>query len=183
VVDGGSDLHPQVAVRRMGTATGDGPGTRHGVLDSTSVRALHKAAGAARRGDLKLSEIIVSAWTVSWRFWHQACVIADGAGPSHRCSGSRRGQAHELAHAILLLGILPDVPKWVVGNRGYTSDSFRGHTWKTGMADRPGLAIALAGICALLWWWSFRWKGAATLKCCGRLAWPFGRRSLRRAAR
>jgi hypothetical protein len=53
-------------------------------LDSTSVRAHHKAAGAARRGDLKLSEIIVSAWTVSWRFWHQGLRDRRRSWPSHR---------------------------------------------------------------------------------------------------
>jgi hypothetical protein len=31
-------------------------------LDGTSVRAHQKAAGAARRGDLKLSETVVKRW-------------------------------------------------------------------------------------------------------------------------
>ena len=34
------------------------------LLDGTSVRAHHKAAGAARRGDLKWSEIIVKRLAV-----------------------------------------------------------------------------------------------------------------------
>jgi hypothetical protein len=92
-------------------------------------------------------------------------VIADGAGQAIAFRIAP-GQAHELAHAILLLGILPDVPKWVVGNRGYTSDSFRGHTWKTGHGGqarpryRPRGHLRAAVVVEL------RWKGAATLKCC-----------------
>jgi hypothetical protein len=37
------------------------------------------------------------------------------------------GQAHELPHAIPLVDRLPGVPKWVVGDRGYTSHAFREH--------------------------------------------------------
>ncbi len=51
-------------------------------------------------------------------------VIADGPG---RAIAFRiaPGQAHELPHAIPLLERLPGVPKWVVGDRGYSSHSFR----------------------------------------------------------
>ncbi len=38
-------------------------------------------------------------------------------------------QAHELPQAILLLEQLPDVPTWVVADRGYTSHAFREHVW------------------------------------------------------
>ncbi len=37
------------------------------------------------------------------------------------------GQGHELPHAIPLLDKLPDVPKWVVADRGYSSHAFREH--------------------------------------------------------
>ena len=37
------------------------------------------------------------------------------------------GQAHELPQAIPLLNRLPGVPKWVVGDCGYTSQAFREH--------------------------------------------------------
>ena len=37
------------------------------------------------------------------------------------------GQAHELLHAVALLDRLPDVPKWVVADRGYSSHAFRQH--------------------------------------------------------
>jgi transposase len=58
-------------------------------------------------------------------------VIANGAG---RAVAFRiaPGQAHELPHAIPLLEALPDVPKWVVGDRGYTSHRFREHIWNLG---------------------------------------------------
>jgi len=37
------------------------------------------------------------------------------------------GQAHELRHAVALLDQLPNVPRWVVADRGYTSHAFRDH--------------------------------------------------------
>lgn len=63
-------------------------------------------------------------------------MIADGAG---RAIAFRvaPGQAHELPHAIPLLEALPDVPKWVVCDRGYTSHSFREHIWS--MGARPAI--------------------------------------------
>ena len=39
------------------------------------------------------------------------------------------GQAHELPRAIPLLNRLPGVPKWVVGDRSYSSNVFREHIW------------------------------------------------------
>jgi transposase len=47
------------------------------------------------------------------------------------------GQAHELPHAIPLLDQLPGVPRWVVGDRGYTSHRFREHIWS--MGARPAI--------------------------------------------
>jgi transposase len=53
-------------------------------------------------------------------------VIADGAG---RAIAFRiaPGQAHELPHAVPLLDRLPDVPLWVVADRGLSSHAFREH--------------------------------------------------------
>ena len=63
-------------------------------------------------------------------------MIADGAG---RAIAFRiaPGQAHELPHAIALLEALPGVPRWVVGDRGYTSHRFREHIWDIGA--RPAI--------------------------------------------
>ena len=53
-------------------------------------------------------------------------MIADGLG---RAIAFRiaPGQTHELPEAIRLLNRLPDVPTWVVADRGYCSHSFREH--------------------------------------------------------
>jgi transposase len=63
-------------------------------------------------------------------------VIADGQG---RAIALRiaPGQAHELPHAVPLLDRLPGVPKWVVADRGYSSDAFRQHIWDVGA--RPAI--------------------------------------------
>ena len=47
------------------------------------------------------------------------------------------GQAHELPLAPDLLALLPDVPGWVVGDRGYASDAFRQQIWNLGA--RPAI--------------------------------------------
>ena len=63
-------------------------------------------------------------------------MIADGAG---RAIALRiaPGQAHELPHAIPLLDCLPGVPKWVVGDRGYSSHGFREYVRDAGA--RPAI--------------------------------------------
>ena len=47
------------------------------------------------------------------------------------------GQAHELPHAVPLLAALPDVPLWVVADRGYSSHAFREHVRDLGA--RPAI--------------------------------------------
>lgn len=63
-------------------------------------------------------------------------MITDGAGRAVAFQIAP-SQAHELPQAILLLEALPDVPKWVVGDRGYTSHHFREHVWSLGA--RPAI--------------------------------------------
>ena len=63
-------------------------------------------------------------------------MIADGLGRAVAFIVAP-GQAHELPHAIPLLDRLPGVPKWVVGDRGYTSHAFRQHIW--GRGARPAI--------------------------------------------
>lgn len=47
------------------------------------------------------------------------------------------GQAHELPMAPDLVRCLPEVPKWVVGDRGLASDTFRAMIWAIGA--RPAI--------------------------------------------
>jgi transposase len=63
-------------------------------------------------------------------------VIADAAG---RAIAFRLapGQAHELPQALPLLEALPDVPHWVVADRGHASHLFRQHIWD--MGARPAI--------------------------------------------
>ena len=51
-------------------------------------------------------------------------MIADGRGRA-LAFALAPGQAHELLMAPGLLDCLPDVPGWVVGDRGLASDAFR----------------------------------------------------------
>ena len=51
-------------------------------------------------------------------------MIADGRGRAIAFALAP-GQAHELSLASGLLGYLPDITGWVVGDRGFASDAFR----------------------------------------------------------
>ncbi len=78
-------------------------------LDGPSIRAHQKAAGAARKGALQLSETIVKPWAALGGLWDQGLRDrrrARTGGGVHRSTG----QAHELPHAIPLLDRLPSVP-------------------------------------------------------------------------
>jgi transposase len=63
-------------------------------------------------------------------------VIADGAGRAVAFHVAP-GQAQELPQAVALLARLPDVPGWVVADRGHTSHAFRSHIWDLGA--RPAI--------------------------------------------
>jgi transposase len=63
-------------------------------------------------------------------------VVADGRGRAVAFALAP-GQAHELPLAPGLLGCLPDVPGWVVGDRGLASDAFRARVWALGA--RPAI--------------------------------------------
>ena len=52
------------------------------------------------------------------------------------------GQAHKLPLAPSLLEVLPAVPGWIVGNRGYASDGFRQRIWNLGA--RPAIRYSVA---------------------------------------
>ena len=63
-------------------------------------------------------------------------MIADGRGRAIAFALAP-GQAHELPHAVPLLGRLPDVPGRVVADRGLSSHAFREHIWDLGA--RPAI--------------------------------------------
>ncbi len=63
-------------------------------------------------------------------------MIADGRGRAVAFALAP-GQAHELPMAQGLLDCLPDVPGWVVGDRGLASDAFRERIWDIGA--RPAI--------------------------------------------
>ena len=58
-------------------------------------------------------------------------MIADGRGRAVAFALAP-GQTHELPLAPGLLGCLPDVPGWVVGDKGFASDDFRDRIWDLG---------------------------------------------------
>lgn len=47
------------------------------------------------------------------------------------------GQAHELSMAPGLIDRLPDVPGWIIGDRGFAADAFRTLIWDLGA--RPAI--------------------------------------------
>ena len=63
-------------------------------------------------------------------------MIADGRGRAVAFAIAP-GQAHELPMAPGLLDCLPDIPGWVVGDRGLASDAFRDLIWS--MGARPAI--------------------------------------------
>ena len=63
-------------------------------------------------------------------------MIADAAGRAVAFALAP-GQAHELPQAVPLLARLPDVPMWVVADRGHSGHAFREHVWSLGA--RPAI--------------------------------------------
>ena len=63
-------------------------------------------------------------------------MITDGAGRAISFALAP-GQAHELPLAQDLVDCLPDIPGWVVGDKGYASHAFRQFIWDQGA--RPAI--------------------------------------------
>ena len=63
-------------------------------------------------------------------------MITDGAGRAISFALAP-GQAHELPLAPDLVDCLPDIPGWVVGDKGYASPAFRQFIWDHGARSRP----------------------------------------------
>ena len=69
-------------------------------------------------------------------FGSKACVLADASG---RAIGFKfaPGQARELPLAPALLALLVAIPRWILGDRGYSSHLFRTLIWNLGA--RPAI--------------------------------------------
>ena len=94
-------------------------------LDGTNVRAHQEAAGAERMGaDAEERDRREALGRSRGGYGTKACVIADGRGRAVAFALAP-GQAHEVLMAPGLLDCLPDVPGWVVGDRGLASEAFR----------------------------------------------------------
>ena len=105
-------------------------------LDGTSIRAHQKAAGAAKKPAPAPRGAGEALGRSRGGYGTKACVIADSSGRAVAIALAP-GQAHELPNAMPLLARLPDVPIWVVADRGYSSHVFREHIWNLGA--RPAI--------------------------------------------
>ncbi|WP_152659222.1 IS5 family transposase [Gluconobacter oxydans] len=104
-------------------------------LDGTNIRARHKAAGAAKKGDSGGRQNDRETLGRSrGGFGSKVCVAADGHGKALSFTLTP-GQAHELPSAMALLDALPHAPRYVVCDRGYASNQFREALWDRG--SRP----------------------------------------------
>jgi len=84
------------------------------------------------------------------------------------------GQAHELPVAPALLDRLPRAPRWVVGDRGYSSHAFRQLVWDAGARPAiptkrreavvacPGFIYANRNRIERLWARLKEWRAVAT---------------------
>jgi transposase len=90
-------------------------------LDGTNIRAHHKAAGAEKGGSTAKSEMYAR------RLAARAAAMAQSLCHRRRARAIAfaPGQAPELPLAPGLLGCRPDVPGWIVGDRGCASDAVR----------------------------------------------------------
>ena len=138
MVDGSPDLHSLVAAGRVGAASHLGTATRRGAGHGLSRWDCHQSApegcGRVKQKAAEATGPRGAAQALGRSrggFGTKACVIADGAGRAVAFALAP-GQAHELPHAVPLLARLPDVPLWVVADRGYSSHAFRQHVWNLG---------------------------------------------------
>lgn len=86
-------------------------------------RGPRPAAGGPKKGPSGRRNALEALGRPRGGYGTKACVVADASG--HAVAFALLpGQAHELPHAVPLLGNLPEAPKWVVADRGYSSHAF-----------------------------------------------------------
>src|SRR3954463_4312135 len=138
---GGPALHPLVQARGVAAAARSGAGARgrarHGVPRRDLDQGAPQGRGCAqKRGTSRERDRREALGRSRGGFGTKACVIADGRGRAVAFALAP-GQAHELPLAPGLLDRLPRVPRWVVGDRGYSSHAFRELVWDSGA--RPAI--------------------------------------------
>src|SRR3954451_23103009 len=136
-----SDLHPLGPPGRVGAAAAPGPRAWGSTRDDGSGRHQHPGASESgrsgpKRGTPAERDTREALGRSRGGYGTKACVIADGLGRAVAFILAP-GQAHELPHAVPLLERLPGVPKWVVGDRGFSSHTFRDRIWDLG--SRPAI--------------------------------------------
>src|SRR5512145_8747 len=130
VVEAGADVHRLVPARGLGAVarTGAGaPGDRSG--HGVSRWHLDPGASEGRRcgekgGTSKERDDREALGRSRGGFGTKACVIADGKGRAVAFALAP-GQGHELPITPGRLARMPDVPLWVVGDKGYSSNELR----------------------------------------------------------
>ena len=100
-------------------------------IDGTTIRAHHKRQAPKKGADSAERDHREALGRSRGGFGTKAVVTADAAG---RAIGFALapGQAHELPLAPGLIETLPDIPLWVVGDRGFSADDFRALLWDIG---------------------------------------------------
>ena len=95
-------------------------------LFSTALRSgrTTRRRGRQKRGSGAQRDVREALGRSRGGYGTKACVITDGAGRPISFALAP-GQAHELPLASELVDCLPDVPGWVVGDKGYASHAFR----------------------------------------------------------
>src|SRR4051794_14981039 len=141
VVAGGAVVHPLGEAGCLGAPARSGPVARHRAGHDLSRRHQHpgspQGGGRTKKGvDSKQRDVREALGRSRGGYGTKACVIADGRGRTIAFALAP-GQAHELPLAPGLLGCLPDVPGWIVGDRGFASDAFRERIWNLGA--RPAI--------------------------------------------
>jgi transposase len=141
MVEGGTDLHPLVEARRLAASARSSAGLRHPARHGFPRRDEHPGApesrgGAEKGGSSRQRDAREALGRSRGGFGTKACVVADGQGRAIAFALAP-GQAHELPMAAPLLDRLPGVAAWVVGDRGYSSNSLREGIWDRGA--RPAI--------------------------------------------
>jgi transposase len=136
LVDGGADVHPLGAARRLGSFARHGQAAPRRTRDGLSGRHLDPGArqggGGVQKGGTGAQRDAREALGRSrGGYGTKAVAVADSGGRAVAFALAP-GQAHELPLAPDLLARLPRRPLWVVTDRGYAAHAFRDRVWSLG---------------------------------------------------